>query len=67
MEGHKEGKQQEFQRKMNVLDEEKDATCCEMDVENRSSCHWSPRAISPLTGIIVAEETHMDARKSGKG
>ena len=52
---------------MNVLDEEKDATCCEMDVENRSSCHWSPRAISPLTGIIVAEETHMDARKSGKG
>ena len=52
---------------MNVLDEEKDATCCEMDVENRSSCHWSPRAISPLTGIIVAEETHVDARKMEKG
>ena len=33
MEGHKGGKQQDFQRKMNVFDEEKDAIWCKMDVE----------------------------------
>ena len=66
MEGHKGGKQQDFQRKMNVFDEEKDAIWCKMDVENRSSCCWLPRGISPLTGIVVAEEIHVDARKNGK-
>ena len=51
---------------MNVFDEEKDAIWCKMDVENRSSCRWLPRGISPLTGIVVAEETHVGALKNGK-
>ena len=38
-----------------------------MDLENKSSRRWSPGAISPLTGGVGAEETHVDARKNGKG
>ena len=50
---------------MNVL--ENDGIWREMDVENKSSRSWSPPAISPLTGIVVAEDTHVDTRKNGKG
>ena len=67
MEGHKWGKERDLQRKMNVFDEEKDTIRREMDVEKKSSRLWSPRTISPLTGIVVAEETHVDARKTEKG
>ena len=65
MEGHKGDKEQDLQRKMNVL--ENDGIWREMDVENKSSRSWSPPAISPLTGIVVAEDTHVDTRKNGKG
>ena len=50
---------------MNVFQEEKNAIWREMDVENKSSHRWSTRAISPLTSIVVAEETH--AQKLEKG
>ena len=60
-------KEKDLQRKMNVLDEEKDGIWREMYVENKSSRSWSPPAISPLTGIVVAEDTHVDGRKNGKG
>ena len=52
---------------MNVLDEEKDGIWGKMDVENKSSQSWSPPATSPLTGVVVPEEIHVDARKNGKG
>ena len=52
---------------MNVFNEEKNAIWREMNVENKSSHRWSTRAISPLTSIVVAEETHVDAQKNGKG
>ena len=52
---------------MNIFDEEKDAIWREMDLEKKLSRHWSPRTTSPLTGIVVADETHVDARKNGKG
>ena len=45
MEGHKGDKEQDLQRKMNVLDEENDGIWREMDVENKSSRSWSPPAI----------------------
>ena len=61
----KDTKEQDLQRKMNVL--ENDGIWREMDVENKSSRSWSPPAISPLTGIVVAEDTHVDGRKNGKG
>ena len=64
MEGDKE---KDLQKKKNVLDEEKDGIWREMYVENKSSRSWSPPAISPLTGIVVAEDTHVDGRKNGKG
>ena len=67
MEGHKGDKEQDLQRKMNVLDEEKDGIWRETDVESKSSRSWSPPAISPLTGIVVAEDTHVTTRKNGKG
>ena len=67
MEGHRGGKEQDFKRKMNVFNEEKNAIWREMNVENKSSHRWSTRAISPLTSIVVAEETHVDAQKNGKG
>ena len=38
-----------------------------MDVENKASRSWSPRAISPLTGIVVPGETQVDAPTNGKG
>ena len=38
-----------------------------MDLENKSSRRWSPGAVSPLTGAVVAEETHVHAQKNGKG
>ena len=63
MEGHRGDKEKDLQRKMNVLDEEKDGIWREMYVENKSSRSWSPPAISPLTGIVVAEDTHVDTRK----
>ena len=66
MEGHKGGRERDFQRKI-LFDEEKDAIWREMDLENKSSRRWSPGAISPLTGCVGAEETHVDARKNGKG
>ena len=52
---------------MNVFQEEKNAIWCEMDVENKSSHRWSTRAISPLTSIVIAEETDVDAQKMEKG
>ena len=67
MEGHRGGKEQDFKRKMNVFNEEKNAIWREMNVENKSSHRWSTRAISPLTSTVVAEETHVDAQKNGKG
>ena len=67
MEGHRGGKEQDFQRKMNVFNEEKNAIWREMNVENKWSHRWSTRAISSLTSIVVAEETHVDAQKNGKG
>ena len=65
MEGHKGDKEKDLQRKMNVL--ENDGIWREMDVENKSSRSWSLPAISPLTGIVVAEDTLVDTRKNGKG
>ena len=35
MEGHRGGKEQDFQRKMNVFNEEKNAIWREMNVENK--------------------------------
>ena len=52
---------------MNVLDEEKDGIWRKMDVENKSSRSWSPPATSPLTGVVVPEEIHVDTRTNGKG
>ena len=66
IEGHKRGRERDFQRKINIFDEEKDAIWREMDLEKKSSRRWSPRATSPLTLIVVADETHVDARKNGK-
>ena len=67
MEGHRGDKEKDLQRKMNVLDEEKDGIWRKMDVENKSSRSWSPPATSPLTGVVVPEEIHVDARTNGKG
>ena len=33
----------------------------------KSSQSWSPPATSPLTGVVVPEEIHVDARTNGKG
>ena len=60
-------KDTEEARSKNVFNEEKNAIWREMNVENKSSHRWSTRAISPLTSIVVAEETHVDAQKNGKG
>ena len=56
-----EDKEQDLQRKMEFPDEEKLCTWREVDMDLDTICS-SPRAISPLTGIL-AQETHMDARK----
>ena len=67
MEGHKGDKEQGLQRKMNVLHEEQDGIWREPDVGNKSSRSCPPGAISPLTLIVGAEETHVDAQTNGKG
>ena len=51
---------------MNVFQEEKNAIWRKMDVENKSSHRWSTHAISSLTSIVVAEQTHVDAQKMEK-
>ena len=38
-----------------------------MDLENKSSRLWSPGAISPLTGAVVAEEATWTGEKTEKG
>ena len=58
MEGDKE---EDLQRKTEFPDEEKLCTWREVDVDLDTMCS-SPRAISPLTGVL-AQETHMDVRK----
>jgi len=63
MEGHKEDKEEDLQRKMDVFDEERDGIWREMDMELESPHSSSPRATSPLTGIVDAEEIHVHARK----
>ena len=45
---------------MDVLDEEKEDIGREMDME-LETLRSSPRAISPLTGIVDSQETHADA------
>ena len=46
---------------MDVLDEEKEDIGREMDMELETLRSLSPRAISPLTGIVDSQETHADA------
>ena len=46
---------------MNVLDEEKEDIGREMDMELETLTSFSPRVISPLTGIVDSQETHADA------
>ena len=58
MEGDKE---EDLQGKTEFPDEEKLCTWCEVDMDLDTICS-SPRAISPLTGLL-AQETHMDVRK----
>ena len=52
---------------MDVLDEEKEGIGREIDMELGTLHSLSPRAISPLTGIVDSQETHayaaVDARK----
>ena len=48
---------------MDVLDEEKEGIRREMDIELETLHSSSPRAISPLTGIVDCQETHVDAGK----
>ena len=43
------------------LDEEKEDIGREMDMEHETLRSLSPRAISPLTGIVDSQETHEDA------
>ena len=59
MEGDKEG---DLQRKMEFPDEERLCTWREVDMDLDRNCS-SPRAISPQTSIL-AQETHMDVRKT---
>ena len=63
MEGHEEDKEGDSQRKMDVLDEEKEGIRREMDMELETLHSSSPRAISPLTRIVDSQETHLHARK----
>lgn len=58
MEGDKE---EDLQGKTEFPDEEKLCTWREVDMDLDTICS-SPRAISPLTGLL-AQETHMDVRK----
>ena len=58
MEGDKE---EDLQGKTELPDEEKLCTWREVDMDLDTICS-SPRAISPLTGLL-AQETHMDVRK----
>ena len=58
MEGDKE---EDLQRKTEFPDEERLCTWCEVDMD-LDTIYASPRAISPLTGVL-AQETHMDVRK----
>ena len=46
---------------MDVLDEEKEGIGREMDMEFEALRSLSPRAISPLTGIVDSQETQADA------
>ena len=46
---------------MDVLDEEKEDIWREMDMELETLRSLSPRAISPLTGIVDSQGTHADA------
>ena len=56
MEGHEEDKEGDSQRKMDVLDEEKEGIRREVDMELETLHNSSPRAISPLTGIVDSQE-----------
>ena len=58
MEGDKE---EDLQRKTEFPDEERLCTWREVDMDLATICS-SPRAISPLTGIL-AQESHMNVRK----
>ena len=58
MEGDKD---EDLQRKTEFPDAEKPCIWREIDMDLETICS-SPRAISPLTGIL-AQETHMDVRK----
>ena len=48
---------------MDVLDEEKEGIRRAMDIELDTIHSPSPRAISPLTGIVDCQETYVDAKK----
>ena len=66
MEGHKGGRERDFQRKILSM-KKRMPSGVKWIWENKSSRRWSPGAISQLTSVADAEETHVDARNNGKG